>query len=158
PEEHMPRFLNQSHARLSLGDYCVEVSECGLVPRLTITAPDGPVFRGREPGKFWLTRKGATLLLAGPSVAAAFVCAFLLNRRPDLPLWAPVMVFLLIALAVYLGAGLYWWWQPRPVDRSIDFAWNRLVPRLGNEKNHALFPSAEESAFLAGLALTTVSR
>ena len=48
-EESMPRPLNQSHGRLSLGGYCVEVSESGLVPHVTIEAPDGFVFRGREP-------------------------------------------------------------------------------------------------------------
>jgi hypothetical protein len=154
PEANMPRPLNRSHGRLSLGDYCVDVSESGLVPRLTIEGPGGLIFRGREPGRLGLTRHGATLLLAGPCMTAAVFYAALVNLLPVLPLW-PVTIFLVLALAVYFGAGLYWWLQPRSLDRSVDFAWTRLVPRLGSESPH--FPTSEESAFLAGVALTSVS-
>lgn len=152
PHEHMPRPLNQSHGRLSLGGYCVEVSEHGLVPRLSIDGPSGFTLRGREPGRLPLTRKGAILLLAGPSVALALICAVLLNLWPHLSLALPVIIFLLVALAAYLGAGFYWWLQPGPLDRAVDFAWTRLVPLLCPRE-----VTAEESTFLAGLALTTVS-
>jgi hypothetical protein len=151
PQEHMPRRLNQSHGRLSLGDYCVEVSESGLVPRLAIDAPGGPIMQGREPGRYWLTRKGATLLLAAPAVAAALGYSLLRTLRETLPIW-PVVAFLLAALVVYLGTELYGWLQPRPLDRAVDFTWTRLVPLLCSGA-----VTAEESTFLAGLALTSIS-
>jgi hypothetical protein len=151
PEQDMPRPLNQSHGRLSLGGYCVEVSESGLVPHLTVAAPDGLVFQGREPGRWGLTRQGTTLLLAGPPVTAALLYAICLNLWPTLP-WQPVIVFLSVALAVYLAAALYWWWKPRVLDRAVDYTWMRLVSRLGLAEI-----TAEESTFLAGLALTSLN-
>jgi hypothetical protein len=150
PQENMPRSLNQSHGRLSLGDYCVEVSERGLVPSLTITEPGGILLQGREPGQYWLTRKAATLWLVAPAVAAALGYAVLRTLWKALPV-EPVMVCLLIGLVGYLATELYWWWQARPLDRSVDFAWTRLVPYLCSKD-----VTAEESTFLAGLALTTL--
>src|SRR5439155_19111415 len=112
----------------------------------------GILFRGREPGGWQLTPEGATLLVAGPLVAAALVYAVFCNLWHNLPAW-PVTAFLLAALAVYLAAGLSSWVRPRPLDRSVDFAWTRLVPRLCTRD-----VTAEESLFLAGLALTTIGR
>ena len=149
PEENMPRPLNQSHGRLSLGDYRVEVSENGLVPGLAIEARDTVLFRGREPHR-WLTPRGATLLLAGPPVAAALLYALFRSLRQDVPWW-PVAVFLLVGLAVYLVAQFYWWLQPGPLDRAIDFAWTRLVPHVGVAE-----VTDDEAAFFAALALTSI--
>ena len=151
PHESMPRPLNQSHGRLSLGDYCVEVSESGLVPSLTIAALGGLLVQGREPGQYWLTRRGATLWLAAPAVAAAFVYAALRIFWVTLPV-EPVRVCLRAALVGYLTTELYWWLQADPLDRSVDFAWTRLVPYLCTGEVRA-----EVSTFLAGLALTTIS-
>jgi hypothetical protein len=152
PQEHMPQALNQSRGRLSQGRFCVEVSERGLVPRLRVEAPEGILVDGREPGGWRLTLRGTTLLLAGPPVAAALIYAIFRNVWHDLPMW-PVTGLLLTALIVYLTAALSWWLRPRPRDRAIDFAWTRLVPRLCTKDT-----TVEESAFLAGLALTTIGR
>jgi uncharacterized C2H2 Zn-finger protein len=152
PEQTMPRPLNQSHGRLSLGGYCVEVSESGMIPHLTISTPDGLLFHGREPGRWGLTRRGATFVLAGPPVVAALIYSVCLNLWPTWP-WQPVMVFLIAALALYLAAGLYWWSQPPVLDRALDHTWTRLVSLLCETE-----VTTEESTFLAGLALTSVNR
>src|SRR5262249_49097745 len=76
-----PRPLNESHGRLSLAGYCVELSELGLVPQLLVEMPESVVYRGREPGH-WLTRRGATLLLAGPLVLSALVLALVQSGKP----------------------------------------------------------------------------
>ena len=157
PEENVPRPLNQSRGRLSWGNYRVEVSERGLVPYLSIEVQGKILFQGREPNR-WLTRKGATLLLAGPPVAAALLYALLRSLRHDLS-WRPVIAFLLVGLAMYLIVQIYRWVQPGPLDRAINFAWSRLVPYLGKKGLSPSSPgeiTAEEAAFLAGLALTTI--
>lgn len=151
PQETMPRPLNQSHGRLSLGDYCVEVSERGLVPSLTIAAPGGLFTQGRESAQFWLTRKGAIVWLIGPAVAAALGYAVLHSFWNALPV-RPVTVCLFVALFAYLATELYWRLHAHPLDRSVDFTWTRLVPQLCTRELRA-----EESTFLAGLALTTIS-
>jgi hypothetical protein len=151
PQENMPRPLNQSHGRLSLGDYRVEVSDNGFVPSLTIDAPSGVIMQDREPGQYWLTRKGATLLLTGPTATAALVYAVLHTFWGALPVW-PVTACLLATLVVYLATELYWGFQASPLDRAVDFAWTRLVPYVCTGE-----VTAEVSTFLAGLALTTIS-
>jgi hypothetical protein len=151
PDETMPRPLNQSHGRLSLGDYRVEVSESGLAPRLIIEAPGRILFRGREPHG-WLTRKGATLFVAGPPVVAALLYAIVHSSRQPVP-WLPVLAFLSVGLAIYFVVQLYWWLRPGPLDRSVDFAWTQLVPDVGGEQ-----VTSDEASFLAGLALTTIGQ
>jgi hypothetical protein len=151
PQEDMPRPLNQSHARLSLGDYCVEVSERGFVPTVSIAEPGGRLLQGEEPGQYWLTRKGATFLLAVPAVIAALGLAALRALGNGVPVW-PILFCLLATLVIYLATELYWWLQARPLDRAVDFAWTRLVPQLSSGEF-----TIEKSTFLAGLALTTIS-
>src|SRR5439155_14395267 len=129
--------------------YRVEVSESGLVPCLTIETSGTLLFRDREPHR-WLTRNGATLLLAGPPVMAALLYAILRALRQDLHWW-PVIAFLSVGLAIYFIAQFYWWLRPGPLDRSVDFTWTQLVPHVGTGE-----VTAQEGAFLAGLALTTI--
>ncbi len=149
PAEVVPHPLNQSHGRLSLGGYCVHVSETGLSPRLTMEAPGRLIYRGREPGR-WLTRRGALLLLAGPLVAAALMLAVLLPYLQIQP-FVPVTVALWLAFVSYLGVRIWWRHRPKPLDAAVDYAWSQLVPQL-----HAADFSIEDSAFLGGLAVTSI--
>jgi len=148
PEEVVPRALNESHGRLSLDGYSVEVSEAGLIPRLTIETPHAVVYRGREPGR-WLTRQGAILLLAGPPVVVAFFLALFFNSLSEVTRWPAGLTIL--AVILYLIVQAQWWRRPRLIDRAVDYAWLMFVPRL-----HLQGFSVEDSAFLAGLALTSL--
>jgi hypothetical protein len=151
PEEVPVRPLNAWHGRLSLNGYRVEVPEKGWLARLEVETPAGPVYRGREPGR-WLTRKGALFLLAGPFVWAAVLVAVGL-LAPALPPLIPVL--LLLSAALFVGIVVHRQWQGTapPTDRAVNHAWARLAPRL-----YAEGFSRPESAFAAGLALTSVGR
>ncbi len=151
PQEALTRPLNCSHGRLSTGGYRVEVSESGLSPWLDIETPQGVVYQGPEPGR-WLTRKGATLLLGGPPVVVALALAFFLSQQ-QLPSLPPVVLLLVFALMLVLGVQERWRWQPEPAARAVDHAWALLVPWL---QANGLAP--EDSAFVAGLALTSIER
>ena len=151
PDENMPRPLNESRGRLSLGGYCVEVAEGGLAPQLTMTTLDGFLYRGREPERR-LSRHGITLLIAAPLVLSALVLAWLL-RYWHIPAHGLVGLALFLALLAYLAACLISWLRARPVERALDYAWQLLVPRL-----HAGAFSVDDSTFLAGLALASVGR
>jgi uncharacterized C2H2 Zn-finger protein len=150
-EETMPRVLNQSHGRLSLGGYCADISERGFVPRLVLQTPKAELYVGPEPGR-WLTRKGATLLVVGPLVAAALVVALSLRYWENPARW-PVPVSLWVAAMVYVGLRIYWRTRPEPVDRAVDWIWTRLVPTL-----HTDDFSPDDAAFIAASALSSVHR
>jgi hypothetical protein len=151
PKEIIPRPLNQSHGRLSLADYCVEVSEQDWVPRLRIETPDGLLYDGREPGR-WLTPKGTLFALAGTLVAVALGVAAMLGLI-GVPARPPVFGLLGLAWLVYLGVRLNERLRPASFDRAADYAWFVLSPRL-----HAPRFSLEDSGFLAGLAMCSVGR
>jgi hypothetical protein len=148
PEVEFLKPLNQSHGRLSLGGYCVEVSERGLVPRLRIETPGNRLYDGREP-QHGLTRRGASLLLAGPWAAAALLLALLLPQWEVSPQW-PVVAAVALAAAVYLGVCLAWWRRPPALERALVYAWTWLAPRL-----HTGSFSRDDAVFLAGLALSS---
>jgi uncharacterized C2H2 Zn-finger protein len=148
PEEVLPRMLNESRGRLSLSGYCVQVSERGLVPRLTMETPSTVIYRGREPG-CWLTRQAALLLFAGPPALAALVIAIFHKFLQSDTKWPALLS--LLAVLLYLMVRMRWWRWPKPIDRAVDYAWTMFVPKL-----HAGRFSVEDSAFLAGLALTSL--
>jgi hypothetical protein len=84
------------------------------------------VYHGREPERWWLMRRAATLLLVGPLVMGALLYAVIFHLLPALPLW-PVMVLLLAAFGGYLTLGLYSWlrhWRLRK---------NAVGDRSGNQ-------------------------
>lgn len=145
------RSLNQSHGRLSMPGYLIEVSEAGLMSRMHIEAAGRILFHGAEPGTR-LTYRGATLLLAGPPVLAALLLAVLLPQK-NIPPLVPVLLTLWLGLVAYVVVCLYWGVQPEAVHRAVDAAWTLLVPHL-----HAKGFSAADSLFLASLALTSVGR
>ncbi len=146
PEELPPAALSVCRGRLSARGYRVEVSERGLVPWLEIETPGQAPLRIRSSDRL-LTRKGATLLLVGPLVAAALVLALLGHGL------FPLLLMLAAALAVYLFVWRRWQSLPDPMSSAVDQAWTLLAPRL-----HASGFSLEDSAFLGGLALASTSR
>jgi hypothetical protein len=146
----VPRALNESHGRLSLEGYRAEVSERGLVSRLVLESPAGRIYDGPEPGR-WLTRKGATLLLAGPFVVLALALAI------ALPYWqirphAGVAASLWAAAMVYLTLSTYWRTRPDVLDRAVDRAWTGLTPTL-HQREFVL----EDARFAASLAFTSTN-
>jgi hypothetical protein len=143
------RPLNQSHGRLSLEGYCMEVSEGGLVARLRLEIPGKVLTDTPEPGR-WLTRKGAMLLAVGPLVGAAIALALALPAWDIQPRW-PVALCVGLAFVAYVSVWYLGRKQPAPVERAVDYAWDLLVPRL-----HANDYSPADGAFLAGLALTSI--
>jgi hypothetical protein len=147
----VPPPLNESHGRLSARGFSVEISERGLVPRLSLDLPDSTIYRGREPGR-WLTRKGATLLFAGLPVLAGLGLAFGLQLLSFEHPW-PVVATVLLGLLMYLAVRLRWRYGTKASDRAIDFAWSRLVPHL-----HAKGFWLDDAGFLAGLAASCVDR
>jgi hypothetical protein len=154
PEEVGVQPLNQSHGRLSLHGYCVEVSESGWVPQLLLETPTAGVYRGREPERS-LTRPGAVLALVGPLVLAALALAVAL-RLTGLPgSWLDWSVggMLGLALVTYFLVQVSGRDRPKPSERALDYGWSRLAPLL-----HAKEFSLEDSTFLAGLALDSIDR
>jgi hypothetical protein len=146
-----PRPLNQSHGRLSQAGYCAELSELGLVPQLLVELPGSTIHKGREPGR-WLTRRGATLILAAPLVIAGLLAALFLPGNHDGIRW-PVAGLLLLALLVYLGLLAREKLTSSLLDRAITHAWTLLAPRL-----HSPRFASDDSAFVAGLALSSKGR
>jgi hypothetical protein len=151
PEEVPVRPANVWHGRVSLHGYRVEVEDEGLLTRLEIETPAGPVYRGPEPDHR-LTRKGALLLFVGPPVAVALLIALGL-LAPALPALVPVLLLLTAALVVTVGIHLHWRTPAPAADRAIDHAWTRLAPRL-----HAGGFSRTDAAFASGLALASLGR
>jgi hypothetical protein len=151
PKHDPPRALNSWRGRLSAPGYRVEVSEAGLFSRLEIETPAGILYRGREPAG-GLTRRGATFLLAGPLVGLALILAMVLPGW-DIPPVPSVLFVLLTALVISITVRRRWRTPVALADRALDHAWTLLAPRL-----HAAGFSAQDSAFLASLALTSMDR
>ena len=149
PDEGLPPRLNASHGRLTAPGYRVEVTDHGFAPRLEIETPAGVIYRGVEPGRK-LTRKGATLVLAGPPVLAALVLAMIVNWWAMPGFW-PVVTALLIGLLAGLFVRSRWRPRAQPRDRAVKHAWSLLTPRL-----HVGGFSREDSTFLGALALTSI--
>jgi hypothetical protein len=137
--------LNRSHGRLSAGGYVVELSEAGMTPRLLIETPEGVVHDGPEPGQRW-THRGAIIVWVAPPLLLGFLLALLLPR-PE----AAVAVSFLAALLAFLFVWFRGYVGDAASDRAVDYAWALLVPKL-----HADGFSADDSAFLAGLAEASV--
>src|SRR5262249_9155184 len=139
-----------SHGRLSLEGYCIDVSEQGWAPKLTVQTPQGELYAGREPGR-WLTRKGATLMLVGPLVAAGLAMALGSRSWGEWPcaVWIPLW----FAAIVYVGLRFFWRARPDPGERAVDWSWVGLAPRL-----HTDDFSLDDGAFAAALALTSTHR
>ncbi len=134
----------QRTGRLSWRGYSVEVSERGLLTRLEVTTPTRTIYRGREPDRF-LTPRGALLLLAGPWVLLALLCAFAWPEDWGLP-WV-VGGLLFVALVLGIVSRVVWRYRKPAPGRLVAHAWSLLAPRL-NEDGF----SADDAAFLAGLA------
>jgi uncharacterized C2H2 Zn-finger protein len=141
PKELPVLRLNVSHGRLSAGGYLVEVSETGLRPRLIIETPEEAVCDGPEPGQRW-TGRGELLVWVAPPLLLGFLAALFLPR-PE----AAVGVSFLAALLAFLLVGFRWYVGDAALDRAVDHAWFLLAPKF-----HADGFSADDSAFLAGLA------
>ena len=135
--------LNISHGRLAGSGFCVEVSERGLVPRLTVETPEQVVFRGREEGRRW-TPRGLLLLLMGPPVVIAVLLA-LVQRFLEVRAAMLVVLAFAAALLAFLFVRIRVLLSEPALDRAVDHGWALLVPLL-----HADGFSPEDSAFLAG--------
>jgi hypothetical protein len=145
------RPLNRWHGRLSARGYRVEVTEGGILSRIEIETPATAGAQRQETEKH-LTRQGAMMLVSAPFVLFALVVAFGLLDAGTAPLW-PVLIIL--AVAGGLAAAVRSRWpEPRPaVERAVDHAWTRLVPRL-----HPDAFSLADSEFVAGLALSSTGK
>lgn len=143
--------VTPSHGRITARGYRVEISERGLAPIVTLETPRGVVFRGPEGSQRW-TRRGALLLFVWPPALLALVLALAL-RALELPAAVPVVLALAVAVLAYLYIRIRGLFYEDPRDRAVDHAWSQLVPRL-----HQDGFSAEDSAFLAGLALASMGR
>jgi hypothetical protein len=137
--------LDGDHDLLEGGGYRVEVFDGGIVPRLEIETPAGPVFDDREPGRR-LTRSGACLLLGGPLL---LLTALLLFVPVELPIANGLLAALSggIALVVFGMIFLAGDASQGPLERVIDHAWQELVPRLLARR-----PTAQDLDFIAALA------
>lgn len=139
------RPLNQSHGRLSLGEYVVEVSERGLRPQLYVAKPGKEIYRGVEPGTGW-TLRAWLLILVGPPVLAALACGVLIAWSL-LDSSILLLGFLGLAGVLYCAARFALRHTRPPIDRAVDHAWTQLAPGL-----HAEGYSTSDEEFLAGLA------
>lgn len=151
PSPALPVPLTVSHGRLFGHGYSVSVTERGLVPQLEITTPTATLYRGREPGRRF-TRRGATMLLAGPPVLVALLLGLVLSLG-NLPLVVPVLILLALAALIAFGISLVWWNSLPPLDRALDQAWQYLAPSL-----HADGSNPAEAGFLIGLAELSTGR
>ncbi|HEV8058273.1 MAG TPA: hypothetical protein VGP68_00240 [Gemmataceae bacterium] len=144
PVSRMLEPVPQSHGLLSRQGYRVHVQDNRPVPHLVIETPEGMIFSGREPGR-WFTRQGIILLAACPLALLAVLLACV--GAPTIPI---------IAALVLAGAAYGWSWvrELQTADaphRAIDEAWTTLCPRL-----LARGPRAADAEFLAALALASV--
>src|SRR5262249_9757022 len=127
PREAPPLRLGQRPGRLSAGGYVVEVSERGMLTELEVHTPGRRVHDGREPGQFW-TLRGATVLLVGPLVLAALLCAALWPAAGG-PIY-PAGALLGVALGAYVLVRFGWHCHVPPDRRALNHSWSLLVPRL----------------------------
>jgi hypothetical protein len=148
PLEEPVRPLNRWHGRLSAHGYRVEVLDGGVLSRIEIETPATAGAERQEAEKH-LTRQGAMMLVSAPFVFFALVVAFGLLDAGVAPLW-PVLLILAVAGGLAAAVRSRWPEPPPAVDRAVDHAWSRLVPRL-----HADGFSRADSEFVAGLALSS---
>lgn len=151
PADVLVQPLDISEGRIADRGILVSVAEEGVRTRIEIQTPGQTSFVRSEPDRQW-TQRGALLILAGPLVVAALVAA--LARAFTVFSVAPIVLGLLTAAGIVAAIARRMWRPARPsADRSIDYAWLYLVPRL-----HADAFDADESAFAARLALTSSGR
>ena len=90
--------------------------------------PGRPPLRGRE-GRWGWTRRGATLFLVGPFVAAALAAAVAWGGGA----WGPVAPVAALTAAALLTLGVVrrtWAVGGAPPERLLRHAWTLLAPRL----------------------------
>jgi len=150
PEEIPARSLEYSEGTMSGNGYRVEISERGFFSRLTVTVPGRTVYQGPEPDR-WLSTRGAEFVVAGPLVLLALVAALVWPAASS-PLMV-VALILLITLLIFRGAQWIWRGSESLRDRTINYAWALLVPRLETDGF-----TSDDLSFIASLALTSVGR
>ena len=140
-----------AQGRLAAAGFCVEVSERGLVPQLAVEVPEQIIYHGREDGPRW-TPRGLSLLLTGPPIVVAVILA-LMHRFLEVRVGIGVLLALAAALLAFLFVRIRVLLSEPILDRAIGHGWARLVPLL-----HSDGFSPEDSAFLAGFALSSIGR
>lgn len=147
PEEIPARPLDYSNGLLCGKGYRVEISEHGIFSRLTVEAPGKAIYQGPEPDR-WLSTRGAELALAGPVVLLAMLAAVWPASSSPL-----VVVAVLLSAALIVFRCVQWIWEGSVslLDRTVNYAWAILVPRLETDGF-----TSEDLSFLSGLALTSV--
>ncbi len=148
PREAPPAQINLRSGRLSAGGYVVETSSQGIFTTPQARIPGRPTFHCRE-GRWGWTRRGATLFLVGPFVAAALAAAVAWDGGD----WGPIALVAALTAAALLTLGVVrrtWAVGGAPPERLLRHAWTLLAPRL---HENGFVP--EDSAFLAGLAHAT---
>src|SRR5216683_1831945 len=150
PEENPAKPLEYSEGLLRGNGYRVEISEQGYFSRLTVEAPGRQIYQGPEPDR-WLSTRGAELALTGPLVLLALAAALVWPAASSPVLL--VALLLVAALLVFRAAQWLWRGSESLLDRTINYAWALLVPRLETDGF-----TSEDLSFLAGLALTSVNR
>lgn len=143
--------LTISRGRIAIGGYCVEVSERGLVPRLTVATPEHLVHDGPEEGSRW-TPRGLLLLLMGPPLLLAVILA-LTQRLLEAPVTVPVVLAFAAAILAFLFVRIRVLLSESALDRAVNHGWERLAPLW-----HAGDFSLESSALLAAFALASIHR
>lgn len=140
-----------TRGRIAQRGFVVHVSEHGFTPWLTVATPRGTVYDGEEGSQRW-TRRTALALFVWPPALVAVVLALTRHFHGSPPLG---LVLLALGLAVlsYLYIRIRSLLLEGVNDRALNQAWMRLTPAF----SAATF-AAEESAFVAGLALASVGR
>lgn len=119
-----------------------------LFTRLVVHGPSGYLYVGPEPEQS-MTRRGAVLFLLTP-ILCIIVALSVMPVPPTFPPIVYVALATVIAIVIYIGIRLYWDEQAPLPDRSVDYAWEKMVPALRKaeiQKNNM--------QFLAGLALVS---
>ncbi len=140
-----------SDGRVEGDGFRVESSDEYFSRRLTIDVPEGRIESKAEPGH-GMNRRGAAILLLFPLVGLAVAFAVLPKVLGLAPI-IPAAACLIAAAIAYLLIRAAWVERDNPTDRTIDYAWTRLAPRL-------LKPSIDraDAAFLGGLSLASRGR
>jgi hypothetical protein len=148
PEEIPAWPLDFANGLLHGKGYRVEISEHGFFSQLEVEATGRTYFQSPEPDR-WLSPRGAELAMAGPLVLLALLVAFIWPAA-----FSPLVVVALLLLVAFLVfRSVQWIWQGSEslLDRTVNYAWTLLVPRLETDGF-----TCEDLTFLAGLALTSV--